>query len=210
MVNQPIGFPVYLPLDELQKQFGARLGMPPDAVTGALLSVDSRYFASIRQRLNRTEGVGLVQTKRELQAQIEQLLAFSRTFASLIFIFGMGMALTVTYTTTDIILWERTRELATLRTLGFSIRRLALLVTMENFGIALIGALMGLMPGRAVATFLLQASSTKSFSLSTMTHPRTYWQAVVGTLLVVLFAQWPGLRRVRRLDLASAIRLREG
>ena len=49
----------------------------------------------------------------------------------------------VTYTTTDIILWERTRELATLRTLGFSIRRMALLVTIENLGVALTGALPG-------------------------------------------------------------------
>lgn len=208
-VRQPIGFPIYVRLVELQRRFAARLEYPPDAVTGALLRVEPRYLTGVRHRLQRLEGVALVETKHELEQQLEELTAYSATFIYLMFLLGAAMAFAVIFTATDTILWERTRELATLRTLGFGMRRVALLVTVENLIVAGCGALAGLAPGRWLAHFLITTSQTEGFSLQPRVDLSTYLLAVCGSLLTVLLAQWPGLRRVRRLDLAEAIRLRD-
>ncbi|MBI3909729.1 MAG: ABC transporter permease [Armatimonadetes bacterium] len=208
-VRQPIGFPVYMRLDELQHRFAARLGMPPDAIAGALLEVDPRYLVGIRDRLHRLDGVALVQTKGELERQIGELTAFSRTFLWVMFLFASAMAFVVVYTATDTALWERTRELATLRTLGFGMRRIGWLVSLENLLVAGVGALAGLYPGQWLARLLIQASQTEGFSMQAVVAPRSYLLALAGPLLMVFLAQWPGLRRISRLDLAAAIRLRE-
>jgi putative ABC transport system permease protein len=208
-VRQPIGFPVYMRLVDLQRLFAAPLGLPPDAIAGALMEVDPRYTRSIRDRLQRMEGVALVQTKQELAAQIERLVAFNRTFVWMMFLFGAATAFAVIYTSTDSVLWERTRELATLRTIGFDMRRLARLVTVENLLVAGVGAALGLAPGRWLAHGLIQMSQTEGFSLRLAISPRTYLLAFASALLLVFLAQWPGLRRIRRLDLGSAIRLRD-
>jgi ABC-type antimicrobial peptide transport system permease subunit len=83
------------------------------------------------------------------------------------------------------------------------------LVTLENLVMALLGALLAILPALQLTRLMMEASSTESFSMQLTTLPRTYAFALLGTLVVVLLAQWPGLRRVRRLDLAEAIRLRE-
>jgi putative ABC transport system permease protein len=209
LVHQPVGLPVYMRLDELQWRFAARLSMLPDAASGALLKVDAPSIPAIRDRLQRTDGVALVQSQQELQRQVQDLTRYSRTIIWVMYLFGLAMAIAVIYTSTDIILWERTRELATLRTLGFGMGRLALLVTIENLLMAGLGAAVGLYPGYLFARTLMQMQATEGFSMQLAIYPRTYLLAIGGVLVGVLLTQWPGLRRIAQMDLAEAIRLRE-
>lgn len=208
-VQSIVGMPVYMPMEEARREFAARLQMPPDAVNGAVIAVDPNYLPQIRDRLYRTDGVAMTLTYAELTRQMDELTAFAQTFIGIMFLLGAAMAFAVTYTVTDIVLWERTRELATLRTLGFGMGHLIRLVTLENVAMALLGMLLSIFPAIQIARLMMEASSTEGFSMQLITLPRTYALAVVGTLVVVVLAQWPGLRRVRRLDLAEAIRLRE-
>ena len=208
-VNQPVGNPVYVRMDDLQRRFGRPLGLPPNSVTGALLAVEPAFEAGVRRRLNTMEGVSLVQSKQELVDQINELTAYSKAFMTLFVVFACAMAFAVTYTATDSVLWERTRELATLRTLGFSQGRVALLVSLENMAMAGLGAVGGLWPGAFLADALLNASQTEGFTTRIFVEPQTYVLSAVGPFLLVFIAQWPGLRRIRSLDLAATIRLRD-
>jgi putative ABC transport system permease protein len=140
---------------------------------------------------------------------VQDLTRYSRTIIWVMYLFGLAMAIAVIYTSTDIILWERTRELATLRTLGFGMGRLALLVTIENLLMAGLGAAVGLYPGYLFARTLMQMQATEGFSMQLAIYPRTYLLAIGGVLVGVLLTQWPGLRRIAQMDLAEAIRLRE-
>jgi putative ABC transport system permease protein len=184
--------------------------MPPDAVTGALLQVDAAHARGVRDRLYRTEGIAFAQTKEELETQIAELMRNGRIFVLIMYALGAAMAFAVTYTATDIVLWERTRELATLRTMGFGMGRVALLVTIENAGVGALGAVLGVWPGIAISRYLLtEMAGTEGFSLRFALAPVTVWVSAAATLALVVLAQWPGLRRIRGLDLAGAIRVRE-
>jgi putative ABC transport system permease protein len=208
-VRSIVGMPIYMPMEEARRDFASKLQMPPDAVSGAVLAVDPDYLIQIRNRLHRTDGVAMTLIYAELQKQIDELTAFAQLFILVMFLLGAGMAFAVTYTVTDIVLWERTRELATLRTLGFGMVHLLRLVSIENVAVAFMGALMAILPALHITRVMMEASSTEGFTMNLVTLPRTYLIALIGTLLIVMLAQWPGMRRVRRLDLAEAIRLRE-
>lgn len=208
-IRSQVGLPVYMDMEELQRRFASRLQMPPGAVGGMAISADPQHLPDVRRRLYRTEGIGLVLTLQELNKQIADLTAFANTFIAIMFGLGAAMAFAVVYTVTDIVLWERTRELATLRTLGFGMRDVARLVTVENVLVAALGVAMAIYPGIVMARALTEASNTEGFTMALITSPITFIQSGVGVLLVVVIAQWPGLRRIRRMDLAEAIRLRE-
>jgi putative ABC transport system permease protein len=208
-VRSIVGMPIYMPMDEARRDFASKLQMPPDAVSGAVLAVDPNYLIQIRNRLHRTDGVAMTLIYSELQRQIDELTAFAQLFIGVMFLLGAGMAFAVTYTVTDIVLWERTRELATLRTLGFGMGHLLRLVSIENVSVALLGALLAILPALQITRVMMEASATEGFTMNLVTLPRTYLMSLAGTILIVALAQWPGMRRVRRLDLAEAIRLRE-
>ena len=208
-VHQPIGTPIYIGLRDLQLRYGVPLGLPPRGITGALLRVEPGYLASVRARFQARKDVALVQTSDELAAQIYELTAYSRTFMGIFMLFGAAMALAVTYTATDSILWERTRELATLRTLGFGMGRISILVALENMMVAALGAAIGLYPGIRVAQGLMDATQTEGFAMKLVVSQQTYLMALAAPVVLVFLAQWPGLRRISRLDLAGAIRLRD-
>lgn len=208
-VHTYIGLPGYMDLTDLRRRFAARLQMPPDAVSGAVLSVAPGYLPAVRNRLHGTDGVALVLTYTEMKKQVDDLTAFGKTFIAMMFLMGAGMAFAVIYTVTDIVLWERTRELATLRTLGFGMGHITRLVSVENLLVAGFGALAAIYPALLVARFMLESVSSEGFSMTLVARPQTYLLAFVGALAVVPLAQWPGLRRIRRMDLAEAIRLRE-
>lgn len=208
-LRQFLAQPLYMRMDDVRRLFAARLQMPPDAVNGAVLDVLPGYTAAVQARLHRTDGVALALTYEEIQRQVHEFTAFARTFILLMFALGAAMAFATTYTVTDIVIWERQRELATLRTLGMGMGRIALLVSLENLAVAAFGALMAVVPALTLARIMLDASSTEGYALQMVTQPATYALALGGTLVVVLLAQIPGLRGVRRMDLAAAVKLRD-
>jgi ABC-type antimicrobial peptide transport system permease subunit len=83
------------------------------------------------------------------------------------------------------------------------------LVTVENILMGLLGSGLAILPAYLMAKYLLEAANTEGFTMLPVTSPLSYAMSITGALLAVLAAQWPGLRRIRRLDLADAIRLRE-
>lgn len=204
-----VALPIYMEMEDLRRRFARRLQMPPDAVTGAVLAIEPGYQRTIADRLHRTDGVGLALTRTDITKQIDEVTAFANTFIAFMYLLGSAMAFAVVYTVTDIVLWERTRELATLRTVGYGMGSVLRLVTIENLMMGLLGSALAVYPAFLMARFMLEASNTEGFTMLMVTSPKTYAMAVASTLAAVLLAQWPGLRRIRRLDLADAIRSRE-
>ncbi len=204
-----VALPIYMEMEDLRRRFARRLQMPPDAVTGAVVAVAPGHERLVTERLHRTEGVGLALSRADITKQIDEVTAFANTFIAFMYLLGSAMAFAVVYTVTDIVLWERTRELATLRTLGYGMGSVLRLVTIENVLMGLLGAALAVYPAFLMARFMLEAANTEGFTMLMVTSPATYAMSIAGTLLAVLAAQWPGLRRIRRLDLADAIRSRE-
>jgi hypothetical protein len=79
----------------------------------------------------------------------------------------------------------------------------------ENLLTAAAGAAVGVPADRCVAAWLIATQHTGGFSIHAVVEPRTYLLEVGSTFLLVLLAQWPGLLRIRHLDLAASIRLRD-
>jgi putative ABC transport system permease protein len=148
--------------------------------------------------------VASVQTRAQTHEQIQEMLKFTQAFMGVIAFFGVGLAFAVVFTSVSISVLERTRELATLRTLGYGLRRIAWFITVENLLIAALGIAAGIPLGRWLDYALIRASQTESFTMEPVIFTRTYVIAVIGVLFLTLAAQLPSFLYVRKLNLAAA------
>jgi putative ABC transport system permease protein len=203
-INQPIGTAAYMRMEDVQRLFAVPLGMPLGATSGVLISAAPDRIDWIRTRLYRLPPVAFVLTRAQILAQIEEMMRFSRVFTGILASFGIGLAFAVVFTAVSITLLERTRELATLRTLGFGLRRVAGFVTVENLALAAIGAIIGLPFGMWMTYAVIRTVSSEAFTLQPVVFGRTYVIALLGLLLLTLASEGPGLLSVRRMDLAAA------
>jgi putative ABC transport system permease protein len=203
-ITQPVGSMVYMGMDEVQRLFANRLGYPLNAVSAALIQTKDGQTGWLRERLERMPTVASVQTQTQTHEQIQEMLKFTQAFMGVIAFFGVGLAFAVVFTSVSISVLERTRELATLRTLGYGLRRIAWFITVENLLIAAVGIAAGIPLGRWLDFALVRASQTESFTMEPVIFARTYVIAIIGVLLLTLLAQLPSFVYVRRLNLAAA------
>lgn len=203
-ITQPIGSAVYMGMGEVRKLFGERLGIPRLAVSGALVKAEPQRLDWVRQRLDRMPTVAAVQTREQSHQQIEDLMRFSRVFTGILAFFGVGLAFAVVFTSVSISVLERLRELATLRTLGYSMRQIASFITIENLLLSAVGIGVGLPIGRWLDVYLMTASQTESVTLEPVIFTRTYLIALGAIVALTLLAQIPSFVSLRRMNLATA------
>jgi putative ABC transport system permease protein len=106
---------------------------------------------------------------------------------------------------------QRTRELATLRTLGASRRQVRFSIVVEGFAIGAFGSIVGIGVGLGLAVGLFKLFDLVGFTLPNnglVLHPRTVIVAlVVGILITVLASLVPAMRATRVPPIAA---VREG
>jgi putative ABC transport system permease protein len=209
-IQQPATAMVYADLDVVRGLFGAALDLPPRPVTGVSLAVAPGRMAELKEYLHRLPHAAAVEITADTQTEVDRKMRFTYAFVWLMLLFGGGLALAIVFNTLSINVLERTREIATLRTLGFQHRQIALMTSIENLLTALLGLIPGLPLGYLLAVWLLQTYQSETVSPRILISARTYGLVTAGMLLLVLLAQIPSLQSLRRVDLAKATKERNG
>jgi predicted lysophospholipase L1 biosynthesis ABC-type transport system permease subunit len=98
--------------------------------------------------------------------------------------------------------------LATLRAAGIGRHELARMITAENALVVIAGIAPGLLVGYEVARAFMAPYSTDWYSFDLHMRTSTPVLAALAMVLVALASQLPGLRAVRRIDIARVVRER--
>ncbi len=201
---QPVGGLLFASIDEVRRWYGRALELPPAAVTAVAISVDQKYIDSVRRELNKLKGIASVEVVRDFEEEIEKMRASSNIFFISMLSFSIGLAAIIVLNSTLMNLIERTREIATLRTLGVGIRAIAAMTTVETMLCYLLGIVIGLAVGTWLAREFVGLYESESFNMRAVIYDRTYLLTIFGILATVLVAQLPGIALVRRTDLTKA------
>jgi putative ABC transport system permease protein len=127
----------------------------------------------------------------------------------LYFIFSVVVAFGVVYNSARIALSERSRDLATLRVIGFSHREVAGMLVTELVLLTLVAVPLGLLLGSGLAAGIVNAASTESVRLPLLLTPRSYAIAVLIVLSATTISLVVVSRRIRKLDLIGVLKARE-
>ncbi len=163
----------------------------------------------IRQKLYDLPGASQAQVKTEVVASLMSLMDFSYTFGGIMLGFGFAMAAAVIYNTFTTNVLERTREIATMRTIGEDNAHVAAMITIENVLLALVAVPLGVWLGLLAADWIYSAFSTEAYSFKAVIYPSSVAAIVAVNLVVLLLSEIPPILRVFRSDLAEATKVME-
>ena len=100
---------------------------------------------------------------------------------------------------------ERSRELATLKVLGFRNRDIGRLLISQNIWLTFIGVAVGLPAGVGVLQWLLTALAGE-YEMSLMLGPLTYSASILLTFGVALLVSFMVARKNKKIDMVEALK----
>ena len=125
------------------------------------------------------------------------------------FTFAIIVSFGVVYNSARIALSERSRDLATLRVIGFTHREVAGVLISELALLTLIAIPAGLWIGSQLARFIVTAASTESIRMPLIVTSQSYASAVLVVLISTALSFALVSRRIRKLDLIGVLKARD-
>ena len=180
------------------------------AISGVRLAVDSARQVEIYRRLRempRVAGTIVRETAiRQFNEMMEQTILY---FSFITALLGGVIAFGVVYNSARIALSERSRELASLRVLGFTRGEAGYILLGEIGLLTLLAIPLGFVFGQGLSAYLALAFSSDLYRIPLIVSPATY--ALAATIVLVSFAITAALiwRQLNRLDLIEVLKTRE-
>lgn len=199
------GLQAYMDLDELHQ-----IMLEGPVVTGVHMLVDKRYEDTLYRTLKETPKVAGVLVKEHSIQSFNNTIAQNLGIMKRInLIFACIIASGVVYNSARVSLAERSRELATLRVIGFTRREISAILLGELAVVTLLALPLGMALGKFFAWWMCTMFDQELFRFPMVVTNHTYaWSALV----VILAAAVSGLivrRNLDHLDLVAVLKQRE-
>ena len=205
IVEEYMGMSAYMEIDALR-----RLAGEGDTLTGGFLQVDPAQTASLYQALKSIPAVAGVGLKRTAIESFDKTLA--DTFYVMIFfnlMFSGVIAGGVVYNAARVSLSERSRELASLRVLGFTRGEISFILLGELAVVTLLAIPIGMLGGYVFAALLVAAFNTELYRFPLVVTPRTFAFAATSVLVAAALSGLAVRRQLDHLDLVGVLKTRE-
>ncbi len=144
----------------------------------------------------------------EKEAMVEgfnELIEQQKNAMQAVYVLGGIMAIAILFNTLLINLSERDSELATLRVLGASRTRLAVILTVEHTFIGLVGGIAGALASIAYYAGMSNAFSTWAFHIPVIIDSTVFLQIIGFVLVAALLTTPVGILRIGRMNLLEVV-----
>lgn len=180
------------------------------SISGAHLALDAAGEYEFLARTKEIPAIsGVISTRaarRSFEATMGNMMGVVQ---SVYFSFAIIVAMGVVHNSARIALSERSRDLATLRVLGFSQGDVVRILLAELSTLTLVALIPGLFIGSELAGILIASASTESVRMPLILTSRTHATAVLIVLLSSIASFALVARRVQHLDLLGVLKARE-
>lgn len=204
-ISQYLGLSGYMNIEQLNVLLPER-----DVMNGAYLLIDRGYEEEIMEELTESPHVGEIISKQKIIDRFYESTAQTWLIMALfISLFAGATAFSVVYNNARISLSERSRELASLRVLGFTRGEISYILLGELAVVVLAAIPVGFMLGWALTRFIVWSLQTELYRLPMNITGTTYALAALivisSAILSALFIR----RKINRLDLIAVLKTRE-
>jgi putative ABC transport system permease protein len=205
LVRKHLGVGAYMDIAALNRLMGEG-----NAISSAYLYIDNSQKNEIFQRLKeRPRIVGTVVRERSIEnfhRTMDETLLFYTLVATL---FAGIIAVGVVYNSARIILTERSRELASLRVLGFTRGEISYILLGELAVLTLVAIPPGLLLGNALCSYIAQSLASDMYRVPLILEPHTYAFAALVVLISTTVSGLLVRRRLDHLDLIEVLKSKE-
>ena len=205
-VSELFGLSGHLRLEALNRVLGEEAGV----ANAVRLRVDEPARAELEERLSALPAVASIDSRENVMERMRQQSGESMGTTTLILtLFGVTLAIGVVYNQARIALSTRSRELASLRVLGFTRREVAGVLLGELALEVAVAVPMGLALGAWLTDLIMSGVDQELYRLPASVSPGTYAFAFAVTIAAALVSALLVKRRLDRVDIVSALKTRE-
>jgi len=205
LAKQYVGVSAFMELGALN-----RLMREGSAISGAYLAADERFLPAIYGTLKGMPRVAGT-TIRE-----DAIRSFYETLGETLLIFTFintllagTIAFGVVYNSARIALSERSREMASLRVLGYTRGEISYIMLGELFALTLAAVPIGFLVGRGLCGYIAASLKSDLYRVPLILEPDTYAFAAAVVLASTCISGIAVVRKLGRLDLVSVLKARE-
>jgi putative ABC transport system permease protein len=200
-----LGSPAYMEMTALNRVLGE-----PLRASGAFLRVDDNLKLSIYQTLKNmpmVAGVGLKSDERAaLQKMMDQGAGAMRYFTAVI---AAVISFGIVYNAARVAQAERSRDLASLRVLGFTRGEVAFVLLGELAVVTLLALPFGGVAGYYLTSRISEGFSTDLYQIQAYFSADSYSAAILIVVAAALVSGWLVKRDIEKTDLVIALKTRE-
>ena len=200
-VKQTMGGFAYVSLNQAQALMGGQ-----DVITGLMIEGDAQQMGSMRETAYDLDTTASVELTAETKSAVDEMMSLIAYMMWVMLAFGAALALAIVFTTVTVNILERRREIGTMRTLGESKRRIAIMITIENLLLGLAGLAPGALLGYATAMQMFSMFQSDMISFGLVIYPRTYILTAAVIIAIMLISQLPSIRQAGKLNLAQVVK----
>lgn len=178
--------------------------------SGAFLKVDSNSVEKIFQELESRPGVGSVSIKNATIESFKETIAENMlTMRSFNILFAAVIAIGVVYNSARISLSEQSRDLATMRVIGFTRAEVSTVLLGEITLFTLLAIPLGWLIGYLMAALMILGLDTENYRIPLVVSRSTFAFASLVVIAATFFSGLVVQRRISKLDLVSVLKTRE-
>lgn len=204
-VSELVALWIHMPAGDFERWLGVG-----SMATAAMLSVDSDQIdAAQAELMDMPQVAGATRKSLVIDEFRRQQGETIGTFALVLTLFAVTIAISVVYNNARVALSMRGRELASLRVLGFTRGEISAVLVGELAVQVLIGVPLGLLFGTGLVHVMLSANDPESFRFPTEVSDHTFALAALVTTLAALGSALLVRRKLDRLDLIEVLKTRE-
>ena len=205
LVDELIGMSAYMNIAALN-----HLMREGQTISGAYLMIDTLQANQLYQRLKELPAIAGFSTREAMIESFEEISGQNLlVFTSVLVIFAGIITVSVVYNSARVALSERSRELASLRIMGFTRAEIAVILLGEQALLTLLAIPLGFGLGYALAAFLSTTMSSQIYRLPLIVTQGTYGLTFLVVAIAALFSAWIIRRQLNHLDLIAVLKTRE-
>jgi putative ABC transport system permease protein len=204
LVDDVFGLGLYTSLENLR-----RLLDEEGSVTGALLVVDHEDEDRLLARLATLPRVASIARRRDVMDKFREQTEYMWVTMAVLTAMGATIAFGVIYNQARIALSTRSRDLASLRVLGFTRREISAVLLGELAVYVSLGVPLGWLLGSWLVRAIAGAADPESYRMPVYVSAATYAFSTLVTLLAAAVSALMVRRRLDHLDLVSVLKARD-
>ena len=193
----------YAVMSELtyQQLFGSDVGYKTAYATAA---EDDIYDVSAQ--LYKQSGVNNVSVTEDIRKTVDDMMKSMNYIVGVVVISACALAFVVAYNLGNISIAERTREIATLKVLGFQLNETSAYVSRENIIIAVVGSLLGLPCGYFLNNFVMSQINIDLVTFDVKVLPISFLYAFVISVVMSILVSLMLRRKIASINPAESLK----
>lgn len=200
ITNQYMGKDIIMSLDHAQA-----LGLEFSHDRFVLKSVNGEREAEVAT-LRSSNQIKSVDAKSHFEDNANEMLGMLMRIVYIILLGSIILSITVIYNLASINIFERRREIATLRVLGYSLQDVGHLIYTENYMLWGLGVFGGIPLGIGLFKLIAYLESTSEFVLNSTPDPKILLLAIVLSFFFTFMTNRILKRKLKKIELVESLK----